>query len=91
MLAALSVAYGPKWGNVKNIAEDYFNETRERLEELAKQALDGRPLIEVKEFLAAELDILKSHLFAAQVLVESEVEQAVNAAVEIFEKLVTPK
>lgn len=92
MLATLSAAYGPKWDNVKDIAENtLFNDTKERLTELAQQALDGRPLPEVKDFLSSEFDILKSHLFAAQVLVESEVEQAANAAMDVFLRLVTPQ
>lgn len=91
MLATLTTAYGPKWDSVKSIAEETLADTKERLQVLAQAVISGEKTpAEAAVFLKEELQILESHLLAAAVIIESELQEAINKAIDVFAALVAP-
>lgn len=88
ILAAMTVAYGDDWSMVKNTAEEYFNDARVRLESLLSARVKGEVSTAfITARLKDEMRILESELLSFEVIAESVAQEAINAALETFQKL----
>jgi len=89
LLAAMTEAVGDKWSLVKNSAEFYLAKSKERLILLAKSRLDGEiDNAFVAERLKDEWKILESELLSFEVIGKSIAQEAINNAVDTFQKFV---
>jgi RecB family exonuclease len=96
ILAALSKVAGSDYAEIKSTAEDWaLVKAKERLTLLAKAWLDGQiTKEEMASYLKDELKILENDLLALEVITLEKVQELINAAVDLFQKileLVLPK
>lgn len=89
MLGAIKDTVKDNWNNVKDSANDYFQDHQSRLELLASLWLNKQ--ISKKFFLsrvADEKKILESELHSIAIITKAIAQKAANAAIDIFQNAV---
>lgn len=90
MLSAMKGTVADKWEEVKSVAEQFLENSRERLELIAQMRITGD--LTQEKFESRLLDeklIVEAELNAMEVISKALAQKAANAAMDVVEKAVT--
>lgn len=89
MVKAIKDEVANKWSLVKDSANDFLQDHKYRLEELATARINGDIDDDfLQRRLADEEDILKAELLAERIIAKSIAQQAANAAMDVLSKAI---